>query len=105
MVDFSDLVTGALRSIGYAVVLIWVAVWHFPRKDVTSERSRCERSVRFRGAHSGRMFCASVSVVPSLSPSGTDSSEAIPLGVPHRTGFGLTRTMPGTLSRAYIQQE
>jgi len=36
VVDFSDMVTGALWSIGYAVVLIWVAVWHFLRKDVTS---------------------------------------------------------------------
>jgi ABC-2 type transport system permease protein len=36
VVDFSDMATGALWSIGYAVVLIWVAVWHFLRKDVTS---------------------------------------------------------------------
>jgi ABC-2 type transport system permease protein len=36
VVDFSDMVTGALWSVGYAVVLIWVAVWHFLRKDVTS---------------------------------------------------------------------
>jgi ABC-2 type transport system permease protein len=36
VVDYSEMVTGALWSIGYAVVLIWVAAWHFLRKDVTS---------------------------------------------------------------------
>lgn len=35
-VDFSDMATGALWSVGYAVVLIGVAVWHFLRKDITS---------------------------------------------------------------------
>lgn len=35
-VDYSDMATGALWSIGYAVVLIGVAVWHFLRKDITS---------------------------------------------------------------------
>jgi ABC-2 type transport system permease protein len=35
-VDFSDMATGALWSIGYAVVLIWLAGWHFLRKDITS---------------------------------------------------------------------
>lgn len=35
-VDYSQMVTGALWSIGYAIVLIGVAVWHFLRKDVTS---------------------------------------------------------------------
>ncbi|MET1004346.1 MAG: ABC transporter permease [Propionibacteriaceae bacterium] len=35
-VDFSAMVTGALWSVGYAVVLIGVAVWHFLRKDITS---------------------------------------------------------------------
>jgi ABC-2 type transport system permease protein len=35
-VDFSAMATGGLWSVGYAVVLIWVAVWHFLRKDVTS---------------------------------------------------------------------
>ena len=35
-VDFSDMVTGALWSIGYAIVLTGYAVWHFVRKDITS---------------------------------------------------------------------
>jgi len=35
-IDFSDMVTGALWSVGYAVVLLWAAVWYFLRKDVTS---------------------------------------------------------------------
>lgn len=35
-VDYSDMVTGALWSIGYAIVLIGYAVWHFLRKDITS---------------------------------------------------------------------
>ena len=35
-VDWSAMVTGALWSIGYAIVLIGVAVWHFLRKDITS---------------------------------------------------------------------
>ena len=35
-VDFSDMITGALWSIGYATVLIGVAVWHFLRRDITS---------------------------------------------------------------------
>ena len=35
-VDFSDMATGALWSVGYAVVLIGLAVWHFLRKDITS---------------------------------------------------------------------
>jgi ABC-2 type transport system permease protein len=35
-VDFSDMVTGALWSVGYTVVLLWLAVWYFLRKDVTS---------------------------------------------------------------------
>ena len=35
-IDFSDMITGALWSIGYAVVLIGAAVWHFLRKDITS---------------------------------------------------------------------
>lgn len=35
-VDYSDMVTGALWSVGYAVVLIGLAVWHFLRKDITS---------------------------------------------------------------------
>ena len=35
-VDYSDMVTGALWSVGYAIVLIWIAAWHFLRKDITS---------------------------------------------------------------------
>jgi len=35
-IDFSAMATGALWSIGYAVVLIGSAVWHFLRKDITS---------------------------------------------------------------------
>jgi ABC-2 type transport system permease protein len=35
-VNYSDMVTGALWSLGYAIVLIGYAVWHFLRKDVTS---------------------------------------------------------------------
>ena len=35
-VTFTDMATGALWSIGYAVVLIWLAGWHFRRKDITS---------------------------------------------------------------------
>ncbi len=35
-IDLSDMLSGALWSIGYAVVLIGVAYWHFLRKDITS---------------------------------------------------------------------
>ncbi|HET9873082.1 MAG TPA: ABC transporter permease subunit [Propionibacteriaceae bacterium] len=35
-VDYSDMVNGALWSVGYSVVLIGLAVWHFLRKDITS---------------------------------------------------------------------
>ena len=35
-VDVSDMVTGGLWSVGYAIVLIGVATWHFLRKDITS---------------------------------------------------------------------
>lgn len=35
-VVWSDMITGALWSVGYAVVLIALAVWHFLRKDITS---------------------------------------------------------------------
>ena len=34
--DWSDMVTGALWSLGYAIVLLWIAGWHFLRKDITS---------------------------------------------------------------------
>jgi ABC-2 type transport system permease protein len=35
-VNYSDMITGALWSVGYAIVLIGYAVWHFVRKDITS---------------------------------------------------------------------
>ncbi|WP_375422820.1 ABC transporter permease [uncultured Friedmanniella sp.] len=35
-IDWSDMATGALWSIGYAIVGVGVAVWHFLRKDITS---------------------------------------------------------------------
>ena len=35
-VDYSDMATGALWSVGYAIVLVGIAVWHFLRKDITS---------------------------------------------------------------------
>ncbi len=35
-IDYSDMANGALWSIGYAVVLIGLAVWHFLHKDITS---------------------------------------------------------------------
>jgi len=35
-VDFSEMITGALWSIGYAIVAIWFAFSYFLRKDITS---------------------------------------------------------------------
>jgi ABC-2 type transport system permease protein len=35
-VDYTDMITGALWSIGYAIVLVGFAFWHFLRKDITS---------------------------------------------------------------------
>jgi ABC-2 type transport system permease protein len=35
-IDWSDMVNGALWSLGYAIVGVWLAVWHFLRKDITS---------------------------------------------------------------------
>jgi ABC-2 type transport system permease protein len=35
-VDWSAMATGALWSLGYAIVAISAAVWHFLRKDITS---------------------------------------------------------------------
>jgi ABC-2 type transport system permease protein len=35
-VDYSDMITGTLWSIGYAIIAVWFAVWHFLRKDITS---------------------------------------------------------------------
>jgi len=30
------MITGALWSVGYAIIAIWVAYWYFLRKDITS---------------------------------------------------------------------
>ena len=35
-IDWSAMVTGALWSLGYAIVAVSAAVWHFLRKDITS---------------------------------------------------------------------
>lgn len=35
-IDPSDMITGVLWSVGYAVVLVSAALWHFLRKDITS---------------------------------------------------------------------
>jgi ABC-2 type transport system permease protein len=35
-INYSDMATGALWSVGYAVLLVGVSVWHFVHKDVTS---------------------------------------------------------------------
>jgi ABC-2 type transport system permease protein len=35
-VNYSQMATGALWSVGYAVVLVGAGVWHFLRKDITS---------------------------------------------------------------------
>ena len=35
-IDWSAMATGALWSLGYAIVAIGVSVWHFLRKDITS---------------------------------------------------------------------
>jgi ABC-2 type transport system permease protein len=35
-IDWSAMASGALWSVGYAVVLVWLAGWHFRRKDITS---------------------------------------------------------------------
>ena len=35
-VDLSDMITGALWSIGYAIIAVWFAFWYFLRKDITS---------------------------------------------------------------------
>lgn len=34
--NYSDMITGALWSMGYAIIAIWVAFWYFLRKDITS---------------------------------------------------------------------
>ena len=35
-IDYSDMITGALWSIGYAIIAVWLAFWYFLRKDITS---------------------------------------------------------------------
>jgi ABC-2 type transport system permease protein len=35
-IDYSEMVTGALWSIGYAILLVGFAFWYFLRKDITS---------------------------------------------------------------------
>ncbi len=35
-VGYGDMITGVLWSVGYALVLVWIAVWRFQRKDITS---------------------------------------------------------------------
>jgi ABC-2 type transport system permease protein len=35
-IDYSEMITGALWSIGYAIIAVWFAVWYFMRKDITS---------------------------------------------------------------------
>jgi ABC-2 type transport system permease protein len=34
--NYSDMITGALWSVGYSIIAIWVAFWYFLRKDITS---------------------------------------------------------------------
>jgi ABC-2 type transport system permease protein len=34
--NYSEMINGALWSIGYAIIAIWVAYWYFLRKDITS---------------------------------------------------------------------
>ncbi len=35
-VDYTDMLTGVLWSLGYAILLVTFSVWHFVRKDITS---------------------------------------------------------------------
>jgi ABC-2 type transport system permease protein len=35
-INYSDMITGALWSIGYAIIALWFAARHFLRKDITS---------------------------------------------------------------------
>lgn len=35
-VNYSDMITGALWSVGYAIIAVWFAFWYFLRKDITS---------------------------------------------------------------------
>jgi ABC-2 type transport system permease protein len=34
--NYSDMITGALWSVGYAIIAIWIAFWYFLRKDIIS---------------------------------------------------------------------
>jgi ABC-2 type transport system permease protein len=36
VMNYSDMITGALWSIGYAIIAVWFAFWYFLRKDITS---------------------------------------------------------------------
>jgi ABC-2 type transport system permease protein len=35
-INYSDMITGALWSVGYAIIAVWFAFWYFLRKDITS---------------------------------------------------------------------
>jgi ABC-2 type transport system permease protein len=35
-ISYSDMITGALWSVGYAIIAVWFAFWYFLRKDITS---------------------------------------------------------------------
>jgi len=35
-INYSDMITGALWSVGYAIIAFWFAFWYFLRKDITS---------------------------------------------------------------------
>jgi ABC-2 type transport system permease protein len=35
-INYSDMITGALWSVGYAIISAWFAFWYFLRKDITS---------------------------------------------------------------------
>ena len=49
-IDYSDMITGALWSIGYAIIAVWFAFWYFLRKDITSLGAR-RRRPRFCAMH------------------------------------------------------
>jgi len=35
-INYSDMITGALWSVGYGIIAVWFAFWYFLRKDITS---------------------------------------------------------------------
>jgi ABC-2 type transport system permease protein len=35
-INYSEMITGALWSVGYAIIAVWFAFWYFLRKDITS---------------------------------------------------------------------